>query len=142
MGRELAGDETEAPGLSLPKRLRLLESGGGLKSQSAQALLYTGLGNSWALTGCCLPSPPRRDPGAHTPVTTVHPLTGWEDCDDDPFKKVSTSRIPPPRPLFGLATHFSAGAVGSGVVVVGSQIAFFLCKVAELEGWDSPSPEG
>ena len=29
VGRELAGDETKAPGLSLPEWLRLLESGRG-----------------------------------------------------------------------------------------------------------------
>ena len=112
-----------------------------LKSHSQASPALHRAGHSCASAGCCLPSPPRRDPGTHAPVTTVHPLSGWEDCDDDAFKKVSISRIPPCRPLFGLAAHFSAGAVGSGVVVVGSQIAFFLCKVAELEGWDSPFPE-
>lgn len=62
-----------------------------------------------------------------------------EDHDDDAFKKVSISRIPPPWPLFGLAAQFSAGVVrGSGR---GLELLFFLCKVAELE-WDPHSPRG
>lgn len=73
-GERLAGNETKAPGLSPPKRLRLLESGGGAgaeteKPQSARTPLYMGVRNSCALAGCCPPRPPKQ---GHRHVHTCH----------------------------------------------------------------------
>ena len=69
-GERLAGNETKAPGLPPPERLRLLESGGGAgaeteKPQSARTPLYTG-GGEQLCTDWLLPTPaPQAGTQAH-----------------------------------------------------------------------------